>query len=263
MRDGRLEAPAIVSRFPVAFRLPAFAFRSSDSRRGVPPSSWSAYRPAAGRRRGYRVPHARAATGVGAPIPRGRPCSSRTEGRAQPAPAATAASPSTLLQHPIGRGLLHEASTRVHTITRPVFPSPVAARMERAALGLSPWASHPADQEPDDARRGRGQAIEHGPGTTLYDISRTSNLACSLNACDLASHRPFQASPAPERCRLLVARERERSAATRNRFRTRSELAGGDSRAALLRGARLSQRTRRPGSRSASHEEQDGGDEEG
>jgi hypothetical protein len=33
-----------MSRFPVAFRLPAFAFRPSDSRRGIRPSSQSAYR---------------------------------------------------------------------------------------------------------------------------------------------------------------------------------------------------------------------------
>jgi hypothetical protein len=32
------------SRFPVAFRPPAFASRSSDARRGIPPSSRSAYR---------------------------------------------------------------------------------------------------------------------------------------------------------------------------------------------------------------------------
>ena len=34
------------------------------------------------------------------------------------------------------------------------LPQPVATRIERAALGPCPWASHPADQEPDDARRG-------------------------------------------------------------------------------------------------------------
>ena len=33
-----------MSRFPVAFRLPAFASRSSDSRRGIGPSLRSAYR---------------------------------------------------------------------------------------------------------------------------------------------------------------------------------------------------------------------------
>ncbi len=45
MRDGCLEGATIVSRFPVAFPLPAFAFRSSDARRGVGLSSRSAYRP--------------------------------------------------------------------------------------------------------------------------------------------------------------------------------------------------------------------------
>jgi NAD(P)-dependent dehydrogenase (short-subunit alcohol dehydrogenase family) len=39
-----LEEAAILSRFPVAFRLPAFASRSSDARRGIGPSSRSAYR---------------------------------------------------------------------------------------------------------------------------------------------------------------------------------------------------------------------------
>ena len=56
----------MMSRFPAAFRPPAFASRSSDTRRGVGPSSRSAYRPTAGPRRGYRVPHTRAATGLGA-----------------------------------------------------------------------------------------------------------------------------------------------------------------------------------------------------
>ena len=44
MRNGRLKGPAITFRFPVVFRLPAFASRSSDSRRRVGPSSRSAYR---------------------------------------------------------------------------------------------------------------------------------------------------------------------------------------------------------------------------
>ena len=68
IRDGQLEGLAIASRFPAAFRPPAFASRSSHSRRGIGPSSRSAYRAHTARtRRGYRVPHARAATGVGAP----------------------------------------------------------------------------------------------------------------------------------------------------------------------------------------------------
>ena len=75
MRGDRLEGATIASRFPVAFRLPAFASWSSDSRRGVGPSSRSAYR------------HSRTPNGVTAsrthelragwapPIPRGQWCS--------------------------------------------------------------------------------------------------------------------------------------------------------------------------------------------
>ena len=44
MRGDRLEGATIASRFPVAFRLPAFASWSSDSRQGIGPSSRSAYR---------------------------------------------------------------------------------------------------------------------------------------------------------------------------------------------------------------------------
>src|ERR1035437_7028677 len=39
---------------------------------------------------------------------------------------------------------------------------------------------------------GRGQAIEHGPETTLYVIDLASNPACSLVMCDLASHATMQ-----------------------------------------------------------------------
>jgi hypothetical protein len=76
--------------------------------------------------------------------------------------------------------------------TRPVFPSPATARMERAAASAFPRASHPAGQEPDNARRGGDRPTEHGPETTLYDIDRTSNVACLLNTCDIASHRRNQ-----------------------------------------------------------------------
>jgi hypothetical protein len=44
MRDDRLEETAIASRLPVAFPLPAFASRSSCSRRGIGPPLRSAYR---------------------------------------------------------------------------------------------------------------------------------------------------------------------------------------------------------------------------
>ena len=78
------------SRFPVAFPPPAFASRSSDAHRGVRPSSRSAYRTPRTRRtrRDYRVPHARATTGLGAPYTPGTAVLLPAEGRARPAPAA-------------------------------------------------------------------------------------------------------------------------------------------------------------------------------
>jgi hypothetical protein len=78
---------------------------------------------------------------------------------------------------PLRNGLVSAPHRTSHRRGRPICqgftrvrpsgpPQPVVARMDRAALGLHPRASHLADQEPDDARWGRGQAIEHGPGTT-------------------------------------------------------------------------------------------------
>ncbi len=74
---------------------------------------------------------------------------------------------------------------------RPVFPSPVATRMERAALGL--FVPGFAPRRPGAERRtpGWGQAIEHGPGTTAQLTSFDLQSGSSLNACDLASHATF------------------------------------------------------------------------
>src|SRR5436305_111755 len=77
----------------------------------------------------------------------------------------------------INRGLL--------TFTRPVFPSPAPPGWNRQRFGF-PRASHPAVTS--SARRGRGQAIEHGPGTTAQLTSVDLQSGSSLNACDLASH---------------------------------------------------------------------------
>jgi hypothetical protein len=65
------EEPAIMSRFPAAFRLPAFASWSSIARWGAGPSLRSAYRASSlepGPQRGYYVPHVRVATGGGCPL---------------------------------------------------------------------------------------------------------------------------------------------------------------------------------------------------
>jgi hypothetical protein len=179
-----------VSWFPAAFRPPAFASRSSDSRRGVGPSSRSAYRArSSGPRRGYHVPHARAATGKGALWTPGTTVLTPTEATTGRAPAAS--------QRPVPapRRTSHRQGSRLtrhqrgfKQFARPIFPSPVAARMERAALGLEPRASHPADQEPDSARQGGDRSsstdLELHAQLTSVDLQSSS----SLNACDLASH---------------------------------------------------------------------------
>jgi len=175
-----------MSRFPVAFRLPAFASRSSDSRQGIGSPYGRPTGPRAGPRRGYRVPHARAATGVGAPYtPRtvvlARP--SRLPDRHPPLPSG---SPSTPPRHPTMRGSASRGINRGSSHS-PVRSSP----RPRPRGGTGDASAFPLSFAPHRHRRrtsGRGQAIEHGPGTTLYDICRTSDLACSLNACDLASH---------------------------------------------------------------------------
>jgi hypothetical protein len=124
-------------------------------------------------------------------IPRGRRCSPRTGDRAQPAPAASQRqrpiTPAPTL--PPAEGPLDEASTRVQAIHPSGLP---LARYRPDGTGGSfgfPPSFEP--RRPGAGRRtsGWGQAIEHGPGTTLYVIDLASNPACSLVACDIASHR--------------------------------------------------------------------------
>jgi hypothetical protein len=78
--------------------------------------------------------------------------------------------------------------------TRPVFPSPAAARMERTAASAFPQASHPADQEPTThARVGTG----HRARTSNYTLNITSGdppIGSSLTTCDLASHNDLHQS---------------------------------------------------------------------
>ena len=145
--------------------------------------------PGSGPRRGCRVPHARAATGVGALYTPGTAVLIPTEATARPAPAASqrpVPAPRRTSHRP--RLCLTRHQPGFKRFARPVFPSPVAARMERAALGLHPRASHPADQEPDNARRGGDRPsstdLELLAQLTSVDLQSGS----SLVACDLASH---------------------------------------------------------------------------
>jgi hypothetical protein len=162
----RAEGPAIMSWFPVAFRLPAFAFRPSDSRRGIGPSSRSAYR--------ARSPDLDGVTafrthelqpGWVPPLPRGRRRSSRLSevlNRRLPLLNGQSLHPATSIHQ---RGPHYGTSTEVHAIHPSGFPLACDPRMERASLGFPP------SFEPRRPRAGRrtsgwGQAAEHGPGTT-------------------------------------------------------------------------------------------------
>jgi len=88
-------------------------------------------------------------------------------------------------------------------LTRPVVPSPVAARIERAALGLSPGF---APRRPGAGRRtpGRGQAIEHGPGTTR-STSHQSILQSVVHSQRATSRRTTNLSSADMRCANSLA----------------------------------------------------------
>ena len=85
----------------------------------------------------------------------------------QPAPAASQR-PVLALRYniPPSGALLHEASTRVHAILPSDLPLACSPRMEQEPL------SFPSSFEPRRLSTGRrtsrwGQAVEHGPGTTL------------------------------------------------------------------------------------------------
>ena len=119
-----------------------------------------------------------------------------TPTRVAPGPASaafSAASPCTPPQHPILRGSalrgINEGSS--NSPVRP-FPSPAAARMERVAASAFPRASHPADQEPDNARRGG----DRPPSTDLELHAQLTSVdlrsGSSLVVCDLASHATKQ-----------------------------------------------------------------------
>jgi hypothetical protein len=160
IRDDRLKGPAIHVPVSAAFRPPAFASRSSDSRRGLPPSSRSAYRPE-GR------------------TPTGLPRSTRTScdrGGCPLYPEDGGALPG--LRDVLSRRLplhggqsLHPAPTshraglrftrhqrEFKQFTRPVFPSPEAPGWNGRPLGFPPSF---APRRPGAGRRTSGAGTGH------------------------------------------------------------------------------------------------------
>ena len=203
IQDGELEEPAMMPRFPAAFRLPAFASRSSHPRRGVGPPSRSAYRAKGPDPDGvttFRTHEPR--PGRASLIPRGRWCS---PGQAQ-SPAGTrrfaAASPCTPLQHPIHGAGVDEASTEIHAIHPSGLPLACDPRMERAPSGFPPSSEpHHHWRRPS----GQGQAMS----TSLELCARHQpNLqsASPLETCDLVSHLLPRPRPLTRRGGTLFAR---------------------------------------------------------
>jgi len=124
------EGPAIPSRFPVAFRPPAFASWSSCARQGAGPSLRSAYRSCCQGRTPTGLPRsARMSCGRGGcPLYPGD-CGARTAGRSSPAAACrlAAARPCTPVQQPTTGGFLSRGIIKgSRSFTRPAFPWPVA-----------------------------------------------------------------------------------------------------------------------------------------
>ena len=168
IQDDPLEGRTTVSRFPAAVRLPAFASRPSHSRRELSPPQGRPTGQTAGPRRGYRVPHARVATGLGALSSPRTTVLIPAGARPQSASAAfSTASPCTPPQQPImrvsaSRGINESSSDSPVRSSLACDP-----RMERERLGFS-RASHPADQQPNDPRRGG----DRPPSTDLEQHSR-------------------------------------------------------------------------------------------
>ena len=183
------------SRFPVAFRLSAFA--SWVILRPLGSCSLPHGRPTgesiAGPQRGCRVAHEQDPTGQGAPFTPGTVVRSRPATILRPAPAAFQRPvPTAPLTHPIGGGHLHEASSGVHSRS-PITPRRLAAAPEPESDTASRRSS-PRPRPPDGtgaasastpgfAPRGyprrtprRRQAIAHWPEYYTFDISRTSTV---------------------------------------------------------------------------------------
>ena len=152
--------------------------------------------PKAGPRRGYRVPHTRAATGLDALYTPGTTVLTRTDRPDRTASAAfSAARPYTQLQRSTSAGFCFTRHQRgFKQFIRPVFPSPAAPGWNGRRFGFPPSFE---PRRPGVGRRtsGWGQAIEHEPETTLTTSAEPPIQRVHSWVCDLASHGRKQAPP--------------------------------------------------------------------
>jgi hypothetical protein len=96
------------------------------------------------------------------------------------------ACPWVVLLHLIGGGRVHEHQRGFRQFTRLIFPWAVGAGMEPAPLGFS------ADQEPDDVRRGRGQAVEQTRNNPLRHQANPQS--CVVTHVRASSRRTVRSS---------------------------------------------------------------------
>ena len=112
------------------------------------------------------------------------------------------------------------------TFTRPVFPSPAPPGWNHQRFGFPPSF---APRRHRQRTSGAGTGPRARTWNNAYDISRTSDLACSLNACDLASHSAKQGRPrgpvAP--CKVVKARLRLTRSYAPQAARRRAATGGG------------------------------------
>jgi len=175
--SGSCPYPASCARRPaegrplasVSCRLSAAGIRfpghpTLAGRLGLPCGRLTGHITVLGSHRGSHVPHARDATGVGASCISGAAVLIRPTKNPRPAPAASQRPAPTprLIHHRRGSRITRH-QRRFTRFTRPVCPLPVTPGWNRGPSAF-PGASHPAVTS--DARRGWGQAIEHGPETT-------------------------------------------------------------------------------------------------
>ena len=195
-----------MSRFPVAFRLPAFASRVILSPLGGGWAFLAVGLPDNARTpSGFHVSHVRVATGEGALSTPRTAVLTRPIASLRPPPAASQREcPYTPAEHPSSGAQLDEASLRVHCIHPSGLPLACGPRMERAPLGFSPELRTP----PLPATHVRvGTGLEHWPGTTQstssvdppsYESTRIvrprvapCSGCCARNGTFVACHTPM------------------------------------------------------------------------
>ena len=225
IRDGRLEEPTIRRGSPSPFGcrrsllgnpVPAGEFfppRGRLTGRDFPP----------GPRRGLPRSARMSCDRGGAPSPPGTAVLPRPSRLLDGACRSAAASPYTPPQLPIDGGSLTRHQRGFTQFTRPVFPSPAAARMERAAARLSPELRTP----PTRSRRRTprwGQANEHGPGTTRSTSHRSILQSVVHSQCATSRRTTSRSSPrsaVPHAC----LRQRMRESASMPQRSSRSSVA--------------------------------------